>query len=84
MGTAQTTPNTPITQKLRALADEIRVQLHLAGMEAKESWAGLEPRLHAFERKAERAGQRVGRELDEIGQQLSRELSALRDRLSKR
>jgi ElaB/YqjD/DUF883 family membrane-anchored ribosome-binding protein len=42
--------------ELEKLADEIRVRLHLAGMEAKDSWNKLEPRLadartHAREAK---------------------------------
>lgn len=31
--------------ELRQLRDEIRVRLHLAGMEARERWNELEPRL---------------------------------------
>jgi len=32
---------------LRKLRDEVRVQLHLGGLEAKEEWRRLEPRLEA-------------------------------------
>jgi ElaB/YqjD/DUF883 family membrane-anchored ribosome-binding protein len=33
--------------ELEQLADEIQVKLHLAGMDAKDTWANkLEPRLH--------------------------------------
>lgn len=34
---------------LRALRDEIRVQLHLAGMDLKKEWEKLEPRLNEAE-----------------------------------
>jgi hypothetical protein len=32
---------------LRTLRDEVRVQLHLGGLEVKEEWRRLEPRLEA-------------------------------------
>lgn len=31
--------------RLQSVRDEIRVQLHLAGMDAKDRWHGLEPRI---------------------------------------
>ena len=34
---------------LRSLRDEIRVQLHLAGMDLKKEWEKLEPRLNEAE-----------------------------------
>lgn len=41
--------------ELRALRDEIRLQLHLAGMEAKDKWnRELEPRLYTMEKDVER------------------------------
>lgn len=41
--------------ELRTLRDEIRLQLHLAGMEAKEKWdRDLEPRLFSMEKEVER------------------------------
>ena len=40
---------------LRVLADEIRLQLHLAGMDAKDLWnRDLEPRLFTLEKRVER------------------------------
>ena len=38
--------------QLRTLRDEVRVNLHLAGMDAKDEWAKLEPLLMDVERKA--------------------------------
>ena len=44
---AQTTPDTQKAQdpslldNLRRMADEIRVRIHLAGMEAKDAWGKL-------------------------------------------
>jgi hypothetical protein len=37
---------------LRTLRDEVRVQLHLGGMEAKRRWDQLEPRLEQVEQAA--------------------------------
>ncbi len=37
---------------LRTLKDEIRVQLHLAGMDAKDEWSKLEPQLEEAEKMA--------------------------------
>jgi len=40
--------------ELRTLGDEIRVQLHLASMDAKDKWnRELEPRLYSFEKRVE-------------------------------
>jgi hypothetical protein len=42
---------------LRTIRDEVRVKLHLAGMEAKEAWKKLEPRVDAVERVAHDASE---------------------------
>ena len=34
---------------LRTLRDEIKLKLHLAGMDARQAWDALEPRLHQLE-----------------------------------
>ncbi len=41
--------------RLRTLRDELRVQAHLAGMDAKKRWEELEPKLEGVERAAEEA-----------------------------
>lgn len=38
--------------QLRRLRDEIRVDIHLAGMEAKDQWKALEPRFALVESAA--------------------------------
>ncbi len=38
---------------LQTLRDEVRVKLHLAGMDAKGQWKKLEPRLKEVEHAAE-------------------------------
>ena len=37
---------------MRTLRDEVRLKLHLAGMDAKEEWRSLEPHLTDIERAA--------------------------------
>ena len=36
----------------RTARDEMKLKLHLAGMDAKQAWSELEPRLAAFEKEA--------------------------------
>lgn len=74
---------TPILQDVRRLADEIRVQLHLGGMEAKDAWTKLQPRLQAFEQRFERATDDAGEDLDELAAVLRKELQHVKDRLKK-
>ena len=66
-----------IRQQLRQMADEVRVRVHLAGMEAKDRWAKLEPRLHAYEKKAEDAVGQVADELVTTGAELKEDVSKL-------
>lgn len=68
-------------EELGRLAGEIRLQLHLGGMEAKASWERLEPKLEAFESSAERLTDEVVRELQGASTSLRQELQKLRDRL---
>jgi hypothetical protein len=39
-------------EKLQTLRDEVRVRIHLAGMELKDQWNKLEPELEDIEKKA--------------------------------
>lgn len=39
-------------ETLQTLRDEVRVKLHLAGMEAKEQWKEIEPELDRVEQAA--------------------------------
>ena len=38
-------------EDLKRTADEIRVKLHLAGIDAKDAWEDTQPRLADFERR---------------------------------
>ncbi len=83
--------------ELQGLAEEVRLKIHLGSMEVKDSWTKLEPKLHAFEASAERAGAGLGKELKHVGEEvkhagqdlkragqgLKEELVRLRDRIRK-
>lgn len=55
---------------LRTLRDEIRVELHLAGMEAKERFKTLESSLDKAERVADEASQATRQLLEETAEAL--------------
>ena len=83
--------------ELRGLADEIRVKVHLGGMDLKDSWREMEPKVHEFEARLEKAGAEIGKEFKEVGHEvkqvtkdlevaggrLKQDLLKLRDRLAK-
>jgi len=62
---------------IRTLRDEIRLKLHLAGMDAKDAWAALEPKLAEVEHAAEDVSETTRRALRDV---LAR-LRALRSRI---
>ena len=68
---------------LRQMADEIRVQLHLGGMEAKDAWEKFEPKLRAFEQKFERATADAAEDLEELANVLRKEMQKIKARLNK-
>lgn len=81
METQRPETTSPLAQNLRRMADEIRVRIHLAGMEAKDTWAKLEPKLHEFERKAENAKDKIVDDLDKLGDELKEQMTKLMQRL---
>ena len=56
-------------EQLKVLRDEIRVKLHLAGMDAKDQWAKLEPEIEHALASAENA---AGKALDKLNEKLQR------------
>jgi hypothetical protein len=65
------------SELLKTLRDEIKVKLHLGGMEARDQWAKLEPELWKVERAAQQATESSKRLVDEAIQKLK----SLRDSL---
>jgi hypothetical protein len=67
---------------IRALGDELRLQLHLASAEAKTAWAeDLEPRLARVEAGANEAGHAVLEAATALAGDLRTAITNLRDRL---
>jgi ElaB/YqjD/DUF883 family membrane-anchored ribosome-binding protein len=65
---------------LAQLRDEIRVKVHLAGMDAKSEWNRLEPRVLELEGKAKAALEKAA---DEVAQGTREALDELIDALRK-
>lgn len=69
--------------EIRRIADELELKVHLAGMEARDRWRALQPRLAEIEKALAGAGKRasdvVEQELATVGTALRR----LRDDLDK-
>jgi hypothetical protein len=75
---------TPTADKLgefRRIADEIRVRIHLGGMDARDAWAKLEPRVRELEQKLEHTAGRAATEVEKLAAGLRRELEGLHERL---
>ena len=60
--------------EIRRVADEIRLEIHLGTMEARERWNSLQPELETLERKVAESGTRAG-------QAIASEIESLRDAL---
>jgi ElaB/YqjD/DUF883 family membrane-anchored ribosome-binding protein len=65
---------------LAQLRDEIRVKVHLAGMDAKSEWNKLEPRVLELESKAKAALEKAA---DEVAQGTREALDELIDAMRK-
>jgi hypothetical protein len=59
-------------EHLRTLRDEVRVRLHLAGMEAKQEWNKLEPHLLDVEQAARDASDASRRAVTEAVESLKK------------
>jgi hypothetical protein len=59
-------------EHLRTLRDEVRVRLHLAGMEVKEEWNKLEPHLLDVEQAAREASEASRRAVAEAVESLKK------------
>jgi IS1 family transposase len=62
--------------EVRRIADELALEIHLAGMEARDRWRALQPRLASIEKSISSAGKHatevVEREVSSIGAALRR------------
>jgi hypothetical protein len=64
--------------RLQTLRDEVRVRLHLAGMDLKDQWNKLEPHLEQVEKKAEDASDEARTLLAEAVKKLEKLRASLR------
>jgi hypothetical protein len=67
-------PEMTLDREVRALADEVRLKLHLAGMELKEEFTKLEPQI-------ERAFSSAAIVSNEVWGDLKKRLTELKQRL---
>jgi tetrahydromethanopterin S-methyltransferase subunit G len=67
---------------LRRAADEIKVKLHLAGMDAKDAWEEIQPRLADFERRFDSKAGEVGEELKALGNDIKKRLQNIKSKIA--
>jgi len=67
-----------ILTELQTVRDEIRVRIHLAGMELKDKWQELDSRVEEIERQRPEATQKVR----DAAADLRNAFRALRDKLA--
>ena len=67
---------------MQRMADEIRVKLHLAGMDVKDTWNELQPRLAEFERQFDSKAEEVGDELKSLGQEIKTSLANIKAKIT--
>lgn len=81
-----TTPRTfdALLTQLRQARDEVRLKLHLAGMEARTAWEKLEPAVDDLERRLHAAGDRVGDELEAAFAKIDAAILGVREQLDPR
>lgn len=69
-------------EDLKQIADEIRVKLHLAGMDAKDAWDDIQPKLKDFEQRFDATAEDVGDELKALGGEIKQRLLNIKNKLS--
>lgn len=69
--------------ELRKMRDEIRVQLHLAGMDARAFWESVEPKLVDLEERLERGATATARYADIVLEEMAKALERMRDRFTR-
>jgi hypothetical protein len=67
--------------ELERMRDEIRVKVHLAGLEAKSAWKTLEPRLDQLERDVREEGSVVKGASIELAKDLKKAFESFRARI---
>ncbi len=60
--------------EMQRMAEEIRVKLHLAGMDAKDAWNEMQPQIEDFEQKFDIKAEEIGEELKALGSDIKKRL----------
>ena len=68
--------------ELKRTADEIKLKLHLAGMDAKDAWDEVQPRLAEFEKRFDSKAEEVGEELKALRAEVKQRLLNIKAKLS--
>lgn len=71
-----------VADELQKLADDVRLRLHLASMEARTSWAEFEPRLIEFRRRIERTAGETGDDVRTLASELKDRLKEFHRRVA--
>jgi cell division FtsZ-interacting protein ZapD len=64
---------------VRRIADELELKIHLAGMEARDRWRALQPRIAELETKLASASERTGRLVADELSSIATAIRRLRD-----
>ncbi|MEE4173103.1 MAG: hypothetical protein V2I57_02505 [Xanthomonadales bacterium] len=72
-----------VKQELEQLRDEIKLKMHLASLDAKEEWGGLEKKWDDFNARADlsRAGDDIGSAASLLGEELKQAFKRFKDAL---
>jgi len=68
---------------IKQLSDEIRLKIHLAGMDARDTWAKLEKQGKLVERELVAAAHQTGQHVHAAADKLKAALEKLRDQVIK-
>lgn len=64
---------------IRRIVDELEVQIHLGGMQARDRWLALQPRLTALEKRIAHVGGKVDDLVTKEAKELRSDLHELRE-----
>jgi ElaB/YqjD/DUF883 family membrane-anchored ribosome-binding protein len=78
------TDTTTLWNDLRRIADELELKIHLAGMDARDRWQALRPRLAELERTIAHTGERAGKLVTDELSAVGKALRQLRDDIAHR
>lgn len=70
-------------QELEQLRDEIKLKMHLASLDAKEEWGGLEKKWDDFNARADfsKSGEDIGSAAGLLGEELKQAFKRFKDAL---